>query len=345
MEQKMQAIAFRRYGTVEVLETLETERPIPRSGQVLIRVIAAGVNPADWVLRSGQLRFFARLKFPFIPGSDVAGIVTAMGPGTGRFRPGDAVYGMFPSIKGGGYAQYVAVAEDVLAPIPPQLTYVEAAAVPLASLTALQALRDQGQVAHGSSVLIYGASGGVGSFAVQIARNLGAHVTAACSTGNIELVKSLGAKAVIDYTRNEITASDTHYDVIFDAAGAFPFKHWRPILKPKGLVVSINLNFANPLQTFLSCFESTGKRLKGVFVRPSGDDLTRLSAWISTGKLRPVIEQSFPLLQAAQAQRRSESRRVRGKLVLVVDEKLAQTTVEDEHCNNRVRQWEGRELD
>jgi len=318
----MRAVGFRRYGAPEILETLEVQRPEPGPGAVLIRVAAAGVNPADWALRAGRLRPFVRLELPFVSGSDVAGVVEAAGAGVTKFGPGEAVYAMTPTTTGGAYAEYVTVAADNAARVPPMLSLGEAATVPLVALTALQALRDKAELAAGDHVLINGASGGVGSFAVQIGKAMGAQVTATCSGRNVELVRGLGADEVIDYTRDDITPGMQRYDVVFGAVSSLPFLCWRRALRPGGKIVTVNPLFENRvLRRLVSVISRV--RLEGVLVKPSGADLETIGAWIYAGKVRPVIDHSYPLHDAAAAHRYSESRRVRGKLVLVVDEQLA----------------------
>ena len=322
--QTMRAFGFRRYGPPDVLEMLEVPRPEPGPGEVLISVAAAGVNPADWALRAGRLRPFVRLELPFISGSDVAGVVEETGEGVTKFVPGEAVYAMTPTTTGGAYAEYVAVATDRVAKVPSGLSLEEAAAVPLAALTALQALRDKAELATGKHVLINGASGGVGTFAVQIAKTFGARVTAACSGRNVELVRGLGADEVIDYNSDDIAPAGPRYDVVFGAVNTLPLLRWRRALRPEGKIVTVNPLFENAVVAQLA--GAIGRvRLEGVLVRPSGADLETVGAWISDGKVRPVIDCSYPLHDAATAHRYSESRRVRGKLVLVVDEQLAGT--------------------
>jgi NADPH:quinone reductase-like Zn-dependent oxidoreductase len=234
----MRVIGFRRYGPPEVLEELEVPRPEPGAGEVLIRGAAAGVNPADWALRGGSLRPFVRLELPFVCGSDVAGVVEATG--ARAEAPGDAVFAMTPTGKGGTYAEYVAVAADNVARVPSGLTLVEAATVPLVGLTALQALRDMAKLAGGERVLVYGASGGVGTFAVQIAKAMGARVTAACSGRNAELVRGLGADEVIDYTGENAVPAGPGYDVVFGAVNTLSVLRWRRALRPRGRIVTVN---------------------------------------------------------------------------------------------------------
>ena len=322
MDRTMQAIGFRRYGPAEVLEMLDVPRPPLAPDAVLIRVVAAGVNPADWRIRSGQFRFFARLELPFVPGSDVAGIVEEVGTAVMGFRAGDAVYAMLPSFTGGGYGPYVAVPARDVALMPPNLAFEEAAAVPLAALTALQALRDRAHLQPGAHILINGASGGVGSFAVQIARAMGARVTATCSGRNIALVRELGAVAVIDYTRTDLLAGDTRYDVVFDAANVHSPWRWRRVVSTGGAVVTVNPLYDTPPLKWLA--RLTGHvRVRSLLVQPNGADLAALGRWIAAGEVRPLIDRSYPLADVAEAHRYSESGRVRGKLVLVVDEQLS----------------------
>jgi NADPH:quinone reductase-like Zn-dependent oxidoreductase len=318
----MRAICFRRYGPPEVLEALELPRPETGSGEVIVRVAAAGVNPADWALRGGRLRPFVRLGLPFVLGSDVAGVVETTGPGVRDFSPGEVVYAMTPTSEGGAYAEYAAVAADNVARAPSGISLGEAATVPLVSLTALQALRDKANLEPEEHVLVHGASGGVGTFAVQIAKAMGARVTAACSGRNVDLVRRLGADEVIDYTKENVAARGPRYDVVFGAVNTLPIARWRRALRPKGRIVTVNPLFENAVVARLA--RAIGRvRLEGVLVRPSGTDLETVGAWISEGSVRPVIDRSYPLADAAVAHRYSESRRVRGKLVLVVNDHLA----------------------
>ena len=321
MGQKMRAIGLRRYGPPEVLETLEVERPEPAPEGVLIRVAAAGVNPADCLLRSGALRFVARQKMPFVPGADVAGVVEAVGPGVRRFGVGDPVHAMLPSTAGGGYAEYAVASEATVAAMPPGLTFAEAAAVPLAALTALQALRDKANLAAGSRVLVNGASGGVGTFAVQISGAMGARVTAVSSGRNADLVRGLGEEFV-DYTREDATAGEVRHDVVFDAVNVLAFRKARRVVRPNGVFVTVNPFIGRLSPGWLARFRD-GRRIESVLVKPDGGDLETIGAWISAGDVRTVIDRSYPLAEAAEAHRYSESRRARGKIILVVDRELA----------------------
>jgi len=326
MNQTMQVIGFRRYGSVEVLEPLTLSVPVVSAGMVLIRVVAAGVNPADWRIRSGQFRFLLRPSLPFVPGSDLAGVVAAVGNGVTHVQQGDAVYAMIPAAHGGGYAEYAAVHGAHVARAPQGITFSEAAATPLVGLTALQALRDKAVLQAGQHVLVYGASGGVGSFATQIAKVLGAQVTAAASGRNQELVAGLGADAVLDYTRDDVAAVRDQYDVIFDAVNALTFGRMRPALRPGGVFVSVNPVAENFSPSWLARFRG-GRRLRSLFVMPSSDDLTMLGKWIAAGRVRPLIDRIYPLAEAGAAHTYSATGRARGKLVLVVNPALAATVI------------------
>lgn len=326
MEQKMQAIGFRRYGGVEVLEALTLPVPTPGPNEVLIKLAAAGVNPADWRLRSGQFRFALRLKLPFVPGFDIAGVVEAVGAKVSQFHPGDPVYAMTPTAQGGGYAAYAVVAAEHVAHAPAGISFAQAAGTPLVALTALQALRDKAQLQAGQQLLVYGASGGVGSFAVQIGRAMGANVTAVASGRNRALVTSLGVDAVLDYTHDDIAAIRDRYDVIFDAVNVLSFGKMRPALRPGGVMVSVNPFIEQLSPAWLARFRG-GRRLRSLFVQPSGADLAQLAGWIATGRVRPLLDQTYPLAAAAAAHTYSASGRARGKLVLVVDPGLATSMI------------------
>ncbi len=316
----MKAIGFHRFGPPEVLEMLEFPKPTVTPTSILIRVAATSVNPGDWQIRNGRFRFFIRSKLPFIPGADVAGIVETVGSLVTRFHAGDAVYAMLPLAAGGGYAEYAVADEKLVATIPPNISLAEVAGIPLAALTALQALRDKARLQAGSQLLVNGASGGVGLFAIQIAKSLGARVTAVCSERNADLVRSLGADEVRDYTREDITTGKERYDVVFDTRDNHSFWQWQRILRPKGVLVSVNPVLKNPVTQLL--FALRKKRIESVFVQPSGADLETLGKWIATGQLRPVVDKYYPLTEAVEAHRYSETKRARGKLVLIVDEKL-----------------------
>lgn len=324
METTMKAIAFRQYGTADVLQKLDMPQPTLAPDQVLVRVAAAGVNPSDPLFRSGALKLFIRVQLPFIPGLDIAGTVAEVGAEVKRFRPGDRVYAMLPNSKMGGYAEYAAVDEKSLAPIPAGVSFTDAAAVPCAALTSLQALRDEAEVKPGTRVLVNGASGGVGSFAVQIAKAMGAHVTAVTSSRNIEFAKQLGADEAFDYTSGDITKGAMRFDVVFDAVGLVPFARWKNILRPGGVGVTVNLILGSPIAKLRARLTGGGKRWKSLLVKPIGADLEQLNTWLASGAVRPMIEQCYPLDQAREAHRQIETKRTRGKLVLTVDPQLTE---------------------
>ena len=316
----MRAIAFSTYGPAEVLQAVDVPLPQPGPGQVRVRLAAASVNPADWRLRSGQFRRFLRLSLPFVPGCDVAGLVDAVGPGVTGLDMGDAVICLQPTKVAGAYAEQVLVDAAALAPAPTGLPLGEAAALPLCGLTALQALQRAG-LAPGDRLLVHGAAGGVGTLAVQIGQLLGAEVTAVCSARGRELVTGLGAARVLDRERDDLAGSGP-YDVVLDAVDALPFRRARTLLRPGGTAVTVN-PFAAKLAPDWLRFLRGGRRLRSVLVQPDGTGLATLSSWASEGRLRPVVERSYPLEQAVSAHQRSETGCVQGKLLLLVDEGLA----------------------
>lgn len=322
MSKTMKAVVFRKYGGIEVLEHAELPQSTPAPGKILIRVAAAGVNPSDALFRSGALKMFLRLKMPFIPGLDVAGIVENAGDSASRFKPGERVYAMLPNTEMGGYAEYALVDAESIAPIPTHLSFAQAAVVPCAALTALQALRDKAKLKAGDRVLVNGASGGVGSFAVQIARAMGAHVTGVTSKANLEFVRQLGASAVVDYTAGDVTQSEQRFDVIFDAVGMVPFARWKRILNVGGVAVTVNPILGSPLARWMARFNGGGRRWESLLVKPLGTDLKQLNTWLESGVVCPIIESYYPLEAVAEAHRRIESKRTRGKLVLIVDKSL-----------------------
>lgn len=319
----MKAIGFNKTGSVDVLTLLELPQPVLAPGEILVRVAAAGVNPSDSLFRSGGLPF-VRLKFPFVPGLDIAGMVTAVAPDVTQFRVGDAVYGMLPNTRMGGYAEYAAIAAAAAAPIPDTVPFTVAAAVPTAALTALQALRDLAQLSAGQRVLINGAAGGVGSFAVQIARAMGAQVTAVTSTRNLDLARSLGAENVIDYTQEPLAAAGGDFDVVFDAVGVRSFTEMKPVLRRNGVGLTVNPIRGHPLAQLQA--RLNGRRWRAFFTKPNGADLKQLNLWLASGIVQPLLDTAYALANAAAAQQYSESKRVRGKLVLRVDAALAAQT-------------------
>lgn len=313
----MKAVFINQYGSTQVLQYGDMETPSIKRDQLLVKVYASSVNPVDWKIRAGQLQFLTGYKFPMVLGFDVSGEVVAVGESVTRFQTGDKVYAYLDSLPGGAYAEYAAVSERVACFKPDNMSYEQAAAVPLAATTALQALRDLGQILPGHKVLINGASGGVGSFAVQIAKALKAEVTAICSTQNVELVKSLGGDRVIDYTVQDFTKDTSVYDIIFDAVGKESFSGCQNILKPNGVYVTTLPDPDSVVQSFLT-FLLPGKKSKLVVAQSSGQDLAYLKELIEGGKIRSVIDRSYSLEELAVAHAESEQGHVVGKLVIAV---------------------------
>ncbi|MDY6784614.1 MAG: NAD(P)-dependent alcohol dehydrogenase [Cyanobacteriota bacterium] len=313
----MKAAIIREYGTADVLKIEEVEKPSLKANQLLVKVRASAVNPIDWKIRKGMLRFISGSKFPRILGFDIAGDVVEVGKGVAQFQPGDAIYGV-ASLSGGGYAEFAAVAAKFMAPKPSNLNYVEAATVPGSALTALQALRDVGKIESGQSVLINGASGGVGSFAVQIAKMLETEVTGVCSTRNLEWVKELGCDRVLDYTQQDFTRDAARYDIIFDAVGKRSFAECKPVLKPRGIYITTLPNGGVILQNILTALLPV-KKAKIVFESPNRRDLDYLKDAIEAGKIHPVIDRVYPLSDIVEAHRYSETERAAGKIAIAID--------------------------
>lgn len=321
----MRAIFINRYGGTEVLEEGEQPRPVARSRQVLVEVHAASINPRDWLLREGRYVFRYLMRgFPLILGSDVSGVVTEVGPDAKLFRPGDAVFGMqTPLGRMGGYAEYVAIDERALARKPGNVSHEEAAAVPCAALTAYGALLRIGRTTAGSRVTIIGASGGVGTYATQIAKALGATVSAVTSARNASLVHSLGADRVIDYTTERFDTVLHAQDLVFDTIGRESLRKCSRVLTKRGRYITTipsAATFTNALAT------NAWRMLRGghaqsahtVLVHADGEDLSRIASLMSEGKVRSVIDSVYPLSQVREAHQRSRTWRSQGKLVLQV---------------------------
>lgn len=322
----MQAVVYTQYGTPDVLRLQTIEKPTPADDEVLVRVHAVSINAADWHLLTADIfliRLIGGLLRPKhkILGADIAGRVEATGSQVTQFQPGDEVYGDLSSCGWGGMAEYVAVPAHALAAKPAGLTFEQAAAVPLAGLTALQGLRDVGQIERGKKVLIQGASGGVGTFAVQLARWFGAEVTAVCSTSKIEMVRGLGADHVIDYTREDFTRSGQQYDLILGVNGYHPLAAYKRSLSPQGIYVMAG---GKPAQMFeallLSGWMSRGggRKLKTLSAKPDPQDLAFMSELLEAGHIVPVVDRCYPLSEAADAMRHLGEGHARGKVVITV---------------------------
>jgi 2-desacetyl-2-hydroxyethyl bacteriochlorophyllide A dehydrogenase len=314
----MKAAVINQYGAPDVLQYADVEKPQIKPDQMLVKVQASSVNPIDWKIRKGMLKVLTGSKFPIVLGFDVAGEVTEVGDRVSQFQVGNAIYARLDQLAGGAYAEYAAVSERVAAHKPSNISDKEAAAVPLAGLTALQALRDKGKLQAGQTVLINGASGGVGTFAVQLAKILGAaEVVGVCSSKNIDLVQRLGADRVIDYNQQDFTASNTQYDIVFDVVGNRAFSDCKRVLQPHGTYITTQPFPGNFLQDFLTSL-LPGKTYKVILLKSSGADLTYLKAQIEAGKLQAVIDRTYPLSEVAAAHTYSETERAVGKVVITI---------------------------
>ncbi len=321
----MKAIVQDEYGPPDVLKLGDIEKPEIGDGEVLVRVHAAGLDRGVWHLMTG-LPYLVRLfgyglrapKNP-VPGMDVAGIVEAVGENVARFQPGDEVFG----VGEGAFAEYARAREDKLAPKPANLTYEQAAALAISGLTALQGLRDHGRVEPGQEALVIGASGGVGTFAVQIARAFGASVTGVCSTTKVEMVRSIGADHVIDYTSEDFADGGRRYDVILDIGGNSSLRRLRCALAPKGTLVIVGgegggrwLGVVGRLLRAHLLFPFVGQKL-GTFVSSENhEDMIVLKELIESGKVTPVIDRTYPLAEVPEAIRYLEEGHARGKVVI-----------------------------
>jgi NADPH:quinone reductase-like Zn-dependent oxidoreductase len=322
----MKAVVYHEYGLPDVLRCEDIPKPTPGDDEVLIRIRAAAGNPMDYHLMSGayvmRLMTGLRKPKPTRPGADLAGEVEAVGRNVTRFQPGDSVFGG----ARGAFAEYVCAREDRLALKPANLTFEQAAAVPVAGLTALQGLRDKGRIQPGQNVLINGASGGVGTFAVQIGKWLGAQVTGVCSTRNVDLVRSIGADHVIDYTQDDFTRSGERYDLIFDCVGNRPLSACRRVMTPRGTFVAAGVRpggrWIGPLPYLVGVLVSSWFVSQNVafFVASiRTDDLIALKELIEANKVTPVIDRRYRLNEAAEAIRYMREGHARGKVVIIVE--------------------------
>jgi 2-desacetyl-2-hydroxyethyl bacteriochlorophyllide A dehydrogenase len=312
----MKAVVIRRYGAIEVLQYETVDQPTVKPKHLLVKIHASSVNPIDWKTRKGMLQFLTGNRFPLILGFDLAGEVVEVGSGVTGFQPGDSIYGS-TSFPGGAYAEFAVIPENLAAPKPANLSYEEAAVVPLAALTALQALRDQGNIQSGQAVLVNGASGGVGIFAVQIAKALGTVVTGVSSTKNLDFVKSLGADRLIDYTQQDFTQEQVKYDIIFDVVGKRSASEAKRVLKPNGIYITTLPSPESLVQSVLTAF-LPGQKVKFIIEKPNTKDLVYLKELIEAGQIRVVIDRTFPLQELAAAHAYSESERAVGKIAIAV---------------------------
>lgn len=322
----MRAIVYTKYGPPDVLQLKEVEKPTPKDNEVLIKVHSVSVNAADWhLMRADPLfvRLITGLLKPknTILGADIAGRVEVIGSNVKEFKPGDEVFGDISGCGWGGFAEYVSVPEQALVLKPSNITFEEAAAVPMAAVTALQGLRDKGQIKAGQKVLINGASGGVGPFAVQIAKSFGAEVTAVCSTGKIDMVHAMGADHVIDYTKEDFTKSGQRFDLILAANGYHSISEYKRALSPNGIYVMTGGSMAQIFQALLlgPLFSMTGsKRMRNVTAKPNKKDLSFLKELLEAGKVVPCIDRNYSLSEVPEAIRYLEEGHARGKVVITV---------------------------
>ncbi|MEP6518233.1 NAD(P)-dependent alcohol dehydrogenase [Microcoleus vaginatus] len=314
----MKAVAFDRYGSAEELQYRELEKPIAKSNELLLRVRASSVNPVDWKIRKGHLQLLTGYNFPRIVGSDISGVVVEVGREVTKFQPGDEVYTFLNPMSGGACAEYAAVPESDAAIKPKNITHAEAAAVPIAGLTALQSLRDLGQIQAGNKVLINGASGGVGTFSVQFAKAMNAEVTGVCSAKNRELVKSLGADFVLDYEEIDFTQQTDKYDIILDAVGTRTFAECEKVLQAEGIYISTLPSFEN-LAPMLTSWFISDKKAKFILANANPSDLGALRELIESDKVEPIVDRTYSLAEVAAAHAYSETGRAIGKIAIVID--------------------------
>lgn len=306
----MKAARIHEYGDATKIRVEDAPLPILNDDDVLIRAVAASVNPVDWKIRRGYLQQMINYPLPLTLGWDVSGVVEAVGAAVTEFKAGDAVYSRPDIMRNGTYAEYVAVRESEIAFKPTTISHVEAASLPLVSITAWEVLINAASLSAGQRVLIHAGAGGVGSIAIQLAKSLGAHVTATASTGKLALLRSLGADEVIDYKRQDIATSARQMDVVFDTVGETVHDAAWASLNKGGILVSIA---AKPSEERA---KAEGKRAAFVFIQPSATILTKLAELVDTGQIRPLIGGEFSLDNAAKAQLASETGRMTGKIVI-----------------------------
>ncbi len=325
----MKAIVYTQYGSPDVLQLQEIEKPTPKDNEVLVKIMAASANPADWHTMRGEpflARFVNGLFKPKNPrlGADLAGRVEAVGKNVSQFKTGDEVFGELSLSGMGSFAEYICADENAALTLKPaNLTFEEAAVVPLAAFTALQGLRDAGHIQAGQKVLVNGASGGVGTFTVQIAKSYGAEVTGVCSGRNLELVRSIGADHVIDYTKDDFTKTGQQYDLIYCAVGNRTITEYKQALKPQGICVVAGFTSLRYLFEHMILGprrSKAGGQQVGLMetAHPNKKDLLIIKELLETGKIKPVIDKRYPLSETAEAIRYLETGRARGKVVITV---------------------------
>jgi len=323
----MKAIVYTEYGSPDMLQLKDVEKPVPADDEVLVKVHAVSVNAADLhLLRADP--FLIRLSSGFLKpkhtilGSDIAGRVEAVGSNVTQFKPGDEVFGDISACGWGGFAEYVCVRENALVLKPTNLSFEQAAAVPMAAVTALQGIRHAGQIRPGQKALINGASGGVGTFAVQLAKSFGAEVTAVCSTRNLETARSIGADHVIDYTKEDFATNGQQYDLILAANGDRSISDYKRALSPKGVYVQTGGSMGQMTQAMIQgpWISMTGSKKMGNMgvAKPNQNDLVLIKELLESGKVKPVIDRCYPLSEVPEALRYLEEGHARGKVVITV---------------------------
>ncbi|MCC3646777.1 NAD(P)-dependent alcohol dehydrogenase [Cytobacillus oceanisediminis] len=322
----MKAIVYQTYGSPDNLRLTDLDKPVPKDHEVLVKVHAASVNYGNLVLLKGK-PFLARFAYGLlkpkhtVPGGDIAGQVEAVGKDVTQFQPGDNVYGDLSGCGWGGFAEYVSVPEKALAIKPANLTFKEAAAVPMAGVTALQALRDKGNIQAGQNVLIYGASGGVGTFAVQISKSFGAEVTGVCSTRNLDILRTLGADHAIDYKNEDFAERTEKYDLILAVNGYQPISAYKRAIKSNGTYVLCGGSGAQFTQAMVlgPWISLTGnKKMSSMLQRQNQEDLICMSELIEAGKVKPIIDRSFKLSEVDKAFRYFEEGHAQGKVIITI---------------------------
>jgi len=319
----MKAIVYTKYGSPDVLQLRDVEKPTPKDDEVLIQIHAASVNAYDWYFLTADIFLIRFMGGGLLKpkdtrlGADVAGRIETVGRDVKQFQPGDEIFG----IVKGGFAEYACTSESSLALKPINTSFDEAAAIPMAAITALQGLRDEGHIQAGQKVLINGASGGVGTFAVQIAKSFGAEVTAVCSTRNLEQARSIGADHVVDYTKENFTKNGQQYDLVFAANGYHSLSAYKRTLTPKGIYVMAGGTMAQIFQSMLMgsiMSETHGRKMRGVSAKRSQNDLVFMKELFEAGKVKSVIDRRYPLSEAAEALRYLGEGHARGKIVITM---------------------------
>jgi NADPH:quinone reductase-like Zn-dependent oxidoreductase len=308
----MRAIVIRKYGGVEVLEQSDVPVPKVEPGHVLIKVEATAVNPIDWKIRRGEMKMFVRAPFPITLGGEVAGEVSQVGEGVTRFKPGDKVFSLVPG-ETGGYAEFVSVAEHAAALRPSTLDAVQAASVPVGAVTALQSLRDKGELKAGQRVLVNGAAGAVGFFAVQLGRQMGATVTAVCSADKFDRVKAAGADDCIDYKTQDFTKLGRKWDLIFDAAAKTHFSQVHDALEHHGIFVTTISSGGDMVQPVLNPLRAQKSRF--ILMKPNAADMEEVKRLVEAGTLHTQVAAVFPVSQIAEAMTLAETGKANGKVV------------------------------